>query len=137
MQENPQNPNSGVARLRGPLWLIGISLAILAIGTVLRLDERGSRAHAQMNQAGAGGIFAFTGQIAPSQFGVFMVDVDTMTLWYYAIDPNADRLRLMAARTWKFDRYLENHNVAGTTPLQVEAILDEERASRLRQLGKP
>ncbi len=122
----------------GPMWLIGASLAVIAVCMVLRLEERGNPVFAQpMGQAGALGIFAFTGQLSPSTHGLFMVDVDTMTVWCYEILGDSKELRLVAGRTWRYDRYLENFNCAGFAPEVIENMVQEARDAKLRHRGKP
>ncbi len=120
------------------MWLIGASLAVIAACMVLNGEDRGSPAFAQpMNQAGAMGIFAFTGQLSGSSYGLFMVDVDTMTVWCYEIAGESKELRLIAGRTWRYDRYLENFNCAGLPPEMIENMVQQARDAKLRHLGQP
>ena len=71
-----------------------------------------------------------------------MVDVDTANLWCYelvSVD-GVKRLRLVASRSWIHDRQLEDYNVDGLSPSDVEAMVNEQRArvnagSRLPSTG--
>jgi hypothetical protein len=68
--------------------------------------------------------------MSPNTFGIFMVDVDAGTLWCYEYTGagGAKRLRLASARSWIYDRYLEEFNVEGLTPADVESLVKEQRA---------
>ncbi len=83
--------------------------------------------------AGARGVFAFTGQLDRDSYGLFMLDADQNTLWCYALDPHESghKLRLVAARSFLFDRYLTSLNVDGLTPQQVRDLVNHERRQRL------
>ena len=79
------------------------------------------------------GVFAFSGQLSKGTYGIYMVDVDTMTTWVYEYVAQKGCLRLAAARTWRYDRYLENHNLCGLPPEDVEQLIDDQRQYRLQQ----
>lgn len=121
---------------RPPLvqWIIAAALVVIAFVLVVRLEPLpGKRAEAQVTaSAGARGVFAFSGQLTKNSAGVFMVDMDTMTIWAYEYQPlqGAGCLRLVAARTWKWDRYLENLNACGIEPADVEQMIEDQRAQR-------
>lgn len=79
--------------------------------------------------AGARGIFAFTGQISPNAYGVYMVDVDAGTIWCYECVTigGVKKLRLVSARSWIFDRYLEDYNGDELSPTEVKELVEQER----------
>ena len=77
---------------------------------------------------GSRGVFAFSGQLASGAFGVYMVDVDSMTIWCYEYQKERGCMRLAAARSWKYDRYLEQFNVCDITPADVERLIEDQRA---------
>jgi hypothetical protein len=85
-----------------------------------------------VSSGGARGIFAFSGQLSKNTFGVYMVDVDAMTTWVYEYLPQKGCLRLAAARTWRYDRYLENHNLCDLPPDAVEQMIEDQRRYRLQ-----
>lgn len=136
------NCGAGSAR-RAPhavFWVIAAALSVIAVKMVIG-DGREAffswerRAQAQTpSSGGAGSVFAFSGPIAPNAYGVYMVDVDSMTLWCYEYQKERNCLRLAAARSWKYDRYLENYNVCEITPKDVEALIENQRAYKLRAL---
>ena len=118
-----------------PLWLIAGLLAFIA--AMLVTDQNGridltDRAVAQIgSSAGAGGIMAFTGQLNRDQYGLVMVDVDAGTVWIYeyirAGGRGAGRLKLVAARSWIYDRYLEDYNCAPLRPAEVAKLVAQQR----------
>ncbi len=116
-------------------WVIAGLLGVIAISTAtrpggLRMD---GLAFAQLPpSAGARGVFAFSGQVSKGNYGVFMVDTDAMTIWAYEYLPQKGCLRLAAARTWRYDRYLENHNICDLPPEAVERMVEEQRQYRLQ-----
>ncbi|MFQ5491770.1 MAG: hypothetical protein ACE5GE_13710 [Phycisphaerae bacterium] len=125
-------------RSQGPAWVMAISLAVIATCLVLRLDEPlTDRALAQpVAQSGARGIFAFTGQLSKTTYGVFMVDVDTSTLWCYEVLPGKPLLKLLAARSWKYDRFLEDLNGdPEMSPEVIEELVEQQRRRKLQSMG--
>ncbi len=118
-------------------WVIAVLLAIIATALVLRWDDAAmNRAFGQTvggPQAGTKGIYAFTGQLTARTFGVFMMDVDTGTIWCYELDRAEHgplQLRLVAGRSWIFDRYLEEYNVADPVPGAVREMIRHQRTDR-------
>jgi hypothetical protein len=131
------------------VWIIALLLAVIATATVLRWDESAltRSAWAQALNPGAGpgagarGIYAFTGQIDARSFGLFMLDVDSGTVWCYELVRNRTTepafMRLVAARSWIFDRYLEEFNVASPTPSEVRQLVEQQRMARQGQATRP
>ena len=114
------------------LWVIAILLAIIA--TALWTRPSGSLLTPALAQgpalAGARGIYAFTGQIDSNRSGLFMLDVDQGTIWCYELENagGARKLRLIAARTWIYDRYLQDFNCAPPDFRMVQQLVAEQRA---------
>jgi hypothetical protein len=129
------------------LWLIAVLLAVIATVLVLRLDDA-RLMHSAMAQTetpggamvGARGIYAFSGQMTAKSFGLFMLDVDTGTVWCYELSRAANDellLRLVAARSWTSDRYLEEFNVADPVPAAVRMMVQQQRSMRQNQADLP
>ncbi len=116
-------------------WVIAVSLAVIAITLVLRQDHPFlPEAFAQpTRQAGARGIFSFSGQLTPNSFGLFMVDVDNQTIWGYEFLGDRKKLRLAFARSWSFDKYLDNQDFEGPSPVDVERLVEQQRLNKLRR----
>ncbi|MCH8150475.1 MAG: hypothetical protein IH987_21270 [Planctomycetes bacterium] len=119
--------------------MIAIALVVIATTLVARSDGPSwppSLIDSAMGQpvtsAGARGVFAFTGQLTKSTFGVYLVDVDAMTMWTYEYVPARGCLKLASARTWRYDRYLENYNTCNLPPEVVEKMIEDQRAYRLQ-----
>jgi len=115
-------------------WLIAGALVVIATMLVLRQDSNpGNLAWAQPSSgAGARGVFAFSGQLSKTSYGVYLVDVDAMTMWVYEYLPQKGCLRLAAARTWRYDRYLEDYNLCDMPPDAVERMIEEQRQYKLQ-----
>ncbi len=114
-------------------WVIAGLLAVIALILVTRWDGGGltPSAHAQASpRVGARGIYAFTGQLSKTTYGLFMMDVDSSTIWCYEFVPQSRRLRLVAARSWHVDRYLEEFNVDSPTPAEVAELVEKQRSNR-------
>lgn len=129
-----KGPADSRPRSQAVWWVIAVSLAVIAFAMILRSGQPllpPSLAQ-PMSRAGAGGIFAFSGQLSPNTHGVFMVDVDTMTIWCYEYLSGPRELRLVAGRSWMYDRYLENFNCQGPPPEAVQKLIDQERQNKLR-----
>ena len=125
-------------------WVIAVALVALAVGQFIRPGAGGvpwpvEQAFGQpVSSGGARGVFAFTGQLSKNTFGVYVVDVDAMTLWAYEYLPQKSCLRLAAARTWRYDRYLENYNICDLPPDAVEKMIEDQRQYRMEALeGSP
>lgn len=114
-------------------WLIAGLLAVIAVGLWFRPGGEWSNAAYAQNQpmAGARGVFAFTGQLDHSRYGLFMMDVDQGTIWCYELESGAGgarKLRLIAARTFIYDRYLQDFNSAAPDFRMVRQLVEQQRA---------
>lgn len=113
------------------LWIIAGLLALIAIGVWVRSPAPWLATAMAQNApvAGARGVFAFTGPIDRDQYGLFMLDVDEGTIWCYAFENQSGtrKLRLVAARTWVYDRYLKDFNCAEPTFRDIQALVKQQR----------
>ena len=139
---NPERPSELVATVvprqqQTVLWIIAILLAIIA--TVLVMHVTGvsgvQRTFADSPMVGARGVFAFTGQIDKNRYGLFMLDVDSSNIWCYEYLPGTRKLKLVAARSFRWDRYLENYNNEEPAPEVVQEMLQEQNRIRERTNG--
>lgn len=124
-------PRPGTNGPRTALWLIAVLLAFIA-GNLATRSGAGwlPAALAQVQPlVGARGVYAFTGQLDSNRHGLFMLDVDAQTVWCYEIVTvdGERRLRLIAARSWTYDRYLRNFNVDGLDWKAVQSLVALER----------
>jgi hypothetical protein len=129
-RDNMPTPVAGGSQV--VYWVIAILLA--AIATALWVRPAGTWLPSAAAQgpplAGARGVFAFTGPLDRDQYGLFMLDVDQGTIWCYAFDTvdGARKLRLVAARTWMYDRYLLDFNCASPDFRMVQKLVSQQRA---------
>jgi hypothetical protein len=128
---------TGAAPGQTVYWIIAVLLAVIATALWLRPDQPLLPAALGQNQplAGARGVFAFTGPIDRDQYGLFMLDVDQGTIWCYAFDMvgGTRKLRLVAARTWMYDRYLQDFNCAEPDFRMVQELVNQQRAQMERR----
>jgi hypothetical protein len=117
------------------LWIIAILLAVIATALLTRGSASSwvSPAFGDSPMVGARGVFAFTGQLDKNSYGLFMVDVDNRTVWCYQYLPSTRKMRLVAARSFSHDRYLEDHNFEGPTIEVVKQMLGEQRRIKERR----
>jgi hypothetical protein len=116
-------------------WVIAGALVVIATVLVLRSDTPPMNKVAfgqPVTSGGARGVFAFSGQLSKGTYGVYMVDMDAMTTWVYEYLPQKGCLRLAGARTWRYDRYLEDYNVCGPPPDAVERMVEDQRQYRIQ-----
>jgi hypothetical protein len=115
--------------------VIATSLVIIATTLLTRPDGvrlDGVAFGESTTTAGARGVFAFSGQLSKGTYGVYIVDTDAMTIWAYEYLSQKGCLRLVGSRTWRYDRYLENHNICDLPPEVVERMVEEQRQYRLQ-----
>jgi hypothetical protein len=117
-------------------WVIAAALVVIA-GTLLLRSDDVPLTRMALGQpaggAGSRGVFAFSGQLSKGTYGVYLVDVDAMTIWVYEYLSQKGCLRLAGARTWRYDRYLENHNICDLPPEIVQQMIEEQRQFRLQE----
>ena len=106
-------------------WLLPIFIVLF----ILCLFFMGSKADDsfETQAGGKGGIHLVPVQIARDSYGVVMVDTVSQTLWVYEINnrgPAYNNLRLLAARSWKYDRKLEDLNTSSPRPKEVQRLLE-------------
>jgi hypothetical protein len=121
------------------LWLVGIGL--LANAAVLLLArgqapdiafDRAALAQAapapQTGQLlGARGLYMMPAQLGPTTFGLYLMDVDSSTICVYKALPDNNHFRLMAARSFKYDRFLEDFNNETLRPKEVQKIVEAQQ----------
>lgn len=113
-------------------WLIAALLAIIAVLLAFPRNTPwlGQAFAQQAPLLGARGVYAFPIQMTPKNYGICMLDVDASTVWFYEYMPTTHKLRLASARSWIFDRYLEEYNVEGLAPNEVGELVSKQRSQR-------
>jgi len=134
-------PDRSVSPNKTAQWVIVVLLAVIAAALWTRPPGSALPVAFAQNQplVGARGIFAFTGPLERDQYGLFMLDVDQGTIWCYAFDTvgGTRKLRLVAARTWVYDRYLQDFNCAPPDFRTVQKLVSEQRARPAAEPGAP
>ena len=83
-----------------------------------------------------GGILVIPVQVELDSYGLAMVDTVNETLWIYELSsrgPVHSRLRLLAARSWRYDKLLRQYNTAEPKPEQVRILLETLGRQRKEQ----
>jgi len=116
-------------------WLLStfIVLGVLALFFIGSKLGSPASAEAELQTGSNSEILVVPIQIERDKYGLAMVDTVGQTLWIYelnSIGPAHNRLRLLAARSWQYDRLLKQYNTAEPKPEQVRMLLEEE------ELGK-
>jgi hypothetical protein len=116
--------------INGKGWLLPIVLLLVSLSLLFA----GGRSHnlvgaeTQYQAVGAENIMVIPIQLDRDSYGLAMIDTLRETLWIYEINnrgPAHSRLRLLAARSWKYDRLLEEYNTAEPRPKQVKLLLEK------------
>ncbi len=111
-------------------WLLPAFIVLGLLCLFFIANRSGSSANAQAEpQAGTeSGILVIPVQIERDSYGLAMVDTVGQTIWIYEINsrgPAHNRLRLLAARSWRYDRLLQQYNTAEPKPEQVKRLLED------------
>ena len=136
-------PIAGASRYTKALVLIGLGLLANAAALLythvtgrapdLVLDRSafaqaagaGSASGGQM--LGARGIYMMPAQLGPQTYGLYLLDVDSGTICVYRALPDTNRFRLMSARSYKYDRFLEDFNGESPRPREVQKLVEDQR----------
>ena len=109
-------------------WLLpAIILGLVCLFLIGSKLSSPTNARAELQTSTEGGILVIPVQIERDSYGLAMVDTDGQTLWIYEINshgPAHNRLRLLAARSWQYDRLLQQYNTAEPKPEQVKMLLE-------------
>ena len=103
-----------------PVFLVVCILCLFFMGSK---PDAGSDAQANLS----GDILVIPVQIERDSYGIVMVDKTKQTMWVYELNskgPAHNRLRLLAARSWRYDRLIEDLNTAEPRPQQVRMLME-------------
>jgi len=111
-------------------WLVSTFAVLGALVLFFIGNKLGSPASAQVELQGGsdGQILVVPIQIERDKYGLAMVDTVGQTLWIYELNsrgPAHNRLRLLAARSWQYDKLLKQYNTAEPKPEQVRMLLED------------
>jgi hypothetical protein len=113
-------------------WLLVALLAAAAAGLLAGVGLTGSQARAELAGAtgsgGRGEVFVVAGQVTKDTYGLYLVDLEFGTICVYQWLPQTRKLRLMAARTYLFDRQLESYNTE-LPPAEIRKLVAQQKRS--------
>lgn len=107
-----------------PTFVVLVVLCLFFIGAKLGSPED---AQAKLHTGTETGILVLPVQTGRDSYGLVMVDTVGQTLWLYEINsrgPADSCLKLLAARSWQYDRLLQQYNTAEPKPEQVKMMLE-------------
>lgn len=106
-------------------------LALIAVILVSRQRDLSISAPAfgQMAPAVAGGngVYMMPGQLGHDSYGCYLMDLDNQNLCIYGWDDTGRKLKLLAARSFRYDRRLENFNTDSPSPSEVKELIEGKR----------
>jgi hypothetical protein len=112
------------------LWVNAGLLAIIAVALLSRGRDISLNAPAfgqfQAPIAGGAGVFIMPGQFSRDTYGCYLMDVDAQTLCVYGWDATGRKLKLLAARSFRYDRKLGNFNTENPSPAEVRELIEKE-----------
>ncbi len=118
-------------------WLIAVALAVIATCLVTQQGGGSARAYAASAEKARPEIMAFPGQLGPRTYGLFMVDATSGNVWCYEYDKEKGKLRLLAARSFLYDRHLGEYNVEEPTPRDVAQLVERMRTRQAEDKDAP
>ncbi len=116
----------------GPLGrTVSIALLAAVAGLLLYQLAAAQTAATATASGGAGEVFALAGQIDEDTYGLYLVDLANQTICIYQYLPRSRKLRLMAARTYRFDVQLDDfNNDPAMNPDEVKKLIERNRRLR-------
>ena len=111
-------------------WLGLAGLAGFAAFLLVQLSYDHPAAVAQATgSARAGNVVAIAGQVTKDTYGLYLVDLDNSTIGMYQWLPEgakSGKLRLMASRSFAFDRQLDEYNTEPSVR-EIKGYVEEHR----------
>lgn len=118
----------------------GILIGLLAAGLLFHAPVRPGIVWGAGDQTGAASIQVIPIQISRENQGIVMVDTRSKTIWIYELfdrQTGFKQIRLMAARTWEYDRLLTEWNSAEPTPQQIRSVLENIHQQQMMEAIQP
>ena len=108
-------------------WVIVVLLSVIATCLLLELGFGASSATAQVTSVGGSDMLVVGGQITKDSYGLYLVDTKKQSLCVFQWLPGTRKLRLMAARTFKYDVQLDEYNADKPTPGEVKLLVEQNK----------
>jgi hypothetical protein len=78
----------------------------------------------QPTVSGGGGLFVMPGQIGANSWGCYLMDTDHQTLSVYQYSSSEPLLKLVAARSFRYDRLLGDYNTK-PSPSEIRELSEQ------------
>lgn len=111
--------------------IICITLLLLSKGLMFTSD-----ANAYNEAVSNSNIIVTPVQLGNDIYGLAMVDTITERMWVYELSRSSsahNRLKLIAARNWKYDKLLDQFNTGEPTPEQVRKLIEKAASPSTEQ----
>ena len=108
-------------------WVMVAVLSVIATCLLLEIGFGASSATAQVTSVGGSDMLVVGGQITKDSYGLYLVDTKKQALCVYQWLPGTRKMRLMAARTFKYDVQLDEYNADKTTPSEVKRLVEQNK----------
>lgn len=112
---------------RWPQWAVFLTLGVIAVSFAGNKIRSIARAQTPQVNNNTGNIVVVPVQLGRDSYGIAMVDQIEQRIWVYELNSRGgahNRLRLLAARNFKYDRLLDDYNTGEPKPEQVKKILE-------------
>jgi hypothetical protein len=109
MQSSPRDRRIFLALCANALVLSLILVVLLGRDNRITLASP-AFADSQPTVSGGSGLFVMPGQVGPNSWGCYLMDTDHQTLSVYQYSPSEPVLKLVAARSFRYDRMLGDYN---------------------------
>ena len=126
---NNQKNNMQEGRRSSRRWLFVAVLAVVAACLVVDVGFAVARGP---GLSGGDNVLAVAGPLTSDTNGLFLVDLDNETILVYQYSSGKNRLRFSAARTFAYDRLLEDYSTS-PSPEQIRRMV--ERSQGASQAG--
>ena len=119
-------------------WLVVALLSIIAACLLIEVGATVASAGpkpALTGVAAGDSVLVVAGQITPNNYGAYLVDQANRTICVYEWLPASRKLTLRAARTYRFDRQLDEYNTE-PPPREIEQMVTQANRLGARSADK-
>ena len=117
------------------LFANAAALALVALAIFSKNESRFPSmipaAYGQNGQAaigGGAGVFVVPAQFGANFYGCYIMDVDAQTIAAYQMFPGEHQFKLIASRTFRYDRRLNRYNTS-PDPNEIKQLVEKEQAA--------
>ena len=121
-------------------FTLGAAVGVLAALLLFHTPISPYTAQASADLASGSAILAVPIQISRENQGIALIDTRNRTLWIYELfdrQTGFKQIRLMAARSWEYDRLLTEWNSAEPTPQQIRTVLENIHQKQMLESIQP